>query len=156
MKMTTRQIAVGTTAICLTALTACTSDSTPVSAPATSSPRSSPTATVKAAPKHHATKTDFGKPVPNEVALRKNVTMTSCDRQVRTSTASGTAHNPTSAAISYRLTVFYTTAKATDLQMSTTDVSVPAGASRPWKTRATFAYDKAVRCVLVGVGKSTG
>lgn len=146
MRINGRQIAVGAAAICLATTTACTGGSG--GSTATSSTGSSATPTTA------SSSGDFSKPTANDVALRKNVTLSSCERHHGKSTASGTATNPTTSKITYHLTVYYTTTKATDLAAAWSDVTVPANGSAQWTASASFAYNPTVRCVLVGVAKA--
>lgn len=149
MRINGRQVvAVATAATCLAAATACSGGSAGKSSDSRSS---------SSTPKSAATvASDFSKPVANDIALRKNVTQSSCERRSTTSSASGTATNPTTAALTYHLTVYFTTTKGTDLAKATTDVRVPAKGTAKWSASKTFGYKSAVRCVLVGVAKSSG
>jgi hypothetical protein len=90
--------------------------------------------------------------VANKPALRPDVSLASCSPRTHGWQASGTAHNPRSAARSYKITVFFTTDNATVIGVAATTVHVPGKASRSWTAGATFHAAKPTLCVLRGVG----
>jgi hypothetical protein len=92
--------------------------------------------------------------VPNDVAARHDVTLSSCKAAKGGWSAGGTIKNSTHATATYKITIFFTNAHATDLDYAATSVRVAAGKSKPWSTTATFAAPKQVLCVLRGVART--
>jgi hypothetical protein len=90
--------------------------------------------------------------IPNDVALRRQVQITSCTSKPGGWQAKGTATNTGSKTVDLTITVFFTTTKATVLDYATTKVQVPGGASKDWTASADFAAEPTMRCVLRGVG----
>ncbi|HTU39895.1 MAG TPA: hypothetical protein VMF35_17995 [Acidimicrobiales bacterium] len=54
----------------------------------------------------------------------------------------------------YRITVFFTSAQATDLAYGVTSVGVGSGQVKLWSVKATFSAPSQVLCVLRGVSAS--
>jgi hypothetical protein len=91
--------------------------------------------------------------VANQPTLRANVTISSCARAPGGWAASGTARNPTATAVTYTVTVFFTTSSATVLGSATSKVTIPAHGSQEWNAPAKLTPANPTRCVLRGVGK---
>jgi len=89
--------------------------------------------------------------VPNQVSVRKYVTLDKCIAAPGGWSASGTIDNKLTKAATYEITVFFTSALATDLQYGVTKVQVDAGKKAPWTVTATFQAPSKVICVLRGV-----
>src|SRR5438105_3344327 len=70
--------------------------------------------------------------VPNDVAVRQDVTMGSCAAAPGGWQASGTITNNRGHDATYSITVFFTSDAATDLAFATASVPVSAGKSAPW------------------------
>ena len=126
----------------------CTGNGTSEPAP-TSAASQSPTA---ALPTGVTGATDVPTKVPNRPDWRSDVTLTACRSAKGGWEAGGTAHNPSDSRRVYRLTVFFTTTSATVIGVGHSSVSVPAGASRPWKVAGRFTAAPRTLCVLSGVG----
>jgi hypothetical protein len=90
--------------------------------------------------------------VANNVAMRKHVAMSSCQKIDGGWSASGTATNPASTPVGYTITVFFTTTSATVVDTGQTHVDVAAGGKQPWTVSKKFHAAPSMRCVLVGVG----
>lgn len=90
--------------------------------------------------------------VPNEPAARKNVRITDCARTDTGWKAAGTAANPGKKKTTYKITVFFTTEKATVLQTADTKVTVEPGKSAEWKAEKKFTPADKTLCALRGVG----
>jgi hypothetical protein len=90
--------------------------------------------------------------VANNVAMRKHVTMSSCEKADGGWSASGTATNPATTPVGYTITVFFTTAAATVVDTAQTHVDVAAGGKQAWTVTKKFHAAPSMRCVLVGVG----
>lgn len=89
--------------------------------------------------------------VANDVAVRKYVTLDKCVAAPGGWSASGAIDNKLTKAATYEITVFFTSALATDLQFGVTKVKVAAGKTAPWTVNATFKAPSKVICVLRGV-----
>jgi hypothetical protein len=90
--------------------------------------------------------------VPNEPALRHNVTISDCSKTEHGWKAAGRANNPTDKTITYALTVFFTTEQATVLKAADTHVTVEPGKTADWTITKDFATTPKTLCVLRGVG----
>ena len=90
--------------------------------------------------------------VPNSVALRKNVLITSCASARGGWQAAGRAANHSASPASYLVTVFFTTAGDTVIGSGAIRVQVPGGATRRWSVTARFTPAPRTQCVLRGVG----
>jgi hypothetical protein len=90
--------------------------------------------------------------VPNNPADRKNVHITQCAAAEGGWAAKGTAKNPTDKAITYTVTVFFTTDKATVLSAARTTVKVDPGKRAGWDITSKFTPTSNTLCVLRGVG----
>jgi hypothetical protein len=90
--------------------------------------------------------------IPNNVAQRKNVSLTACQPTQGGWAAAGVATNPGSTATRYAITIFFTDTSATVLDYATTNVSVAAGQHANWRAAARFTAPAHVLCVLRGVG----
>ncbi|SOD74607.1 hypothetical protein SAMN05892883_3793 [Jatrophihabitans sp. GAS493] len=90
--------------------------------------------------------------IPNDVKLRRQVSITSCTAKPGGWQAKGKAVNTGGKKVILTITVFFTTTSATVLDYATTKVSVPAGGTADWTAAATFAAEPTMRCVLRGVG----
>lgn len=89
--------------------------------------------------------------VPNDVAVRKFVTLDHCAAAPGGWGAGGTIDNKLTKDATFEITVFFTSALATDLQYGVTKVKVAAGKKAPWTVNATFPAPSKVICVLRGV-----
>jgi hypothetical protein len=127
-------------AACMVALMACSSPS------AKAPPRHTPTPTVAQHP------LPAPSAIPNNVAQRRDVSLTGCLATHEGWAASGIASNPGSSPASYTITIFFTTTSATVLDYATTTVSLAAGQHDSWRAAAQFAAPAHVLCVLRGVG----
>jgi hypothetical protein len=90
--------------------------------------------------------------VPNDPALRTNVTITDCSKTDKGWHAAGKASNPTNKPISYTITVFFTTDQATVLSTADTTVTVDPGKNADWNIEKDFATTPKTLCALRGVG----
>jgi len=91
--------------------------------------------------------------VPNDVAKRSSVAVTGCQAGNGGWTASGTASAPAGKAASYKITVFFTSTKATVLGWGSTSVHVPAGGTQHWSVTKRLPDGSGdALCVLRGVG----
>ncbi|HLY34689.1 MAG TPA: hypothetical protein VKQ07_09160 [Jatrophihabitantaceae bacterium] len=109
-----------------------------------------------AAPQPRATVTMHGGAlvplnVPNQVAARRDVSMGSCTGDQNSWRAAGTATNAAGASVTFEVTVFFTTPRATVLSSATTKVTAAAHDRAPWSATSRFRTGGAVRCVLRGV-----
>jgi len=91
--------------------------------------------------------------VANDVSARRDVTLTTCKAAAGGWSAGGTVKNSTTTTSTYKITIFFTSLQATDLDYAATSVKVAAGESKPWVAKATFAAPKHVLCVLRGVAR---
>jgi hypothetical protein len=92
--------------------------------------------------------------VPNQDAVRKNVTLKNCGASPGGWSAGGIVNNPTGSSTTYQITIFFTSAQATDLASASTSVPLGPHKSTLWSAKATFAAPSQVLCVLRGVGTS--
>lgn len=89
--------------------------------------------------------------IPNDPGLRADASMTSCSASKGGWGAAGRIVNSTGKAHDYRLTVLFTSDKATVIGLGTTDIKVPAGQTARWSIRAVFVTASPTLCVLSGV-----
>jgi hypothetical protein len=89
--------------------------------------------------------------VANVPKDRKNVAMTSCAGDASGWHGRGTAQHSPASAVTYRVTVFYTTRRGTVVGNASTEVTVPAHGRVDWSTSAKIASKDQLRCVLRGV-----
>lgn len=90
--------------------------------------------------------------VPNDVALRKNVTLQTCGAAPGGWSASGTAVSP-GGDTTYTITIFFVTVPGNTVEGSgVTKISVPVGQTKDWKVVAKFSPTSDMQCVLRGVG----
>jgi hypothetical protein len=89
--------------------------------------------------------------VPNVVSLRRNVTVTSCHAISGGWEASGTASNPGAGPVTYQITIFFTTPRATVLDYAAASVAVQPGKTGGWTAEQHFATVPGILCVLRGV-----
>lgn len=92
--------------------------------------------------------------VANEADLRKQVTISACEKTAEGWQAAGTAANPGATASTYEVTVFFTTASATVIHWAQAKVDVQGGGSATWSLDEKFTAPPDTRCVLRGVGAS--
>ncbi|MCW2527764.1 MAG: hypothetical protein JWM76_2624 [Pseudonocardiales bacterium] len=89
----------------------------------------------------------------NDPLARKNVVQTKCGAITGGWEAGGTVNNPSTAAVTYTIVVYFTTQKSTAQASQQAVVPVPAGATVPWSTNAQFIpADDPMLCTMVGVG----
>lgn len=156
MSLWRRLAAVGALALLGVTVAACTSSSksglpssTPASTSTTASSGSGSTASTGVSPS-----TNVPDSVPNQVAVRKDVDVQNCGSTPGGWSAGGTVKNTMGHAATYHITVFFTTAQATDLAYGVTSVQVGSGQGKLWSVKATFAAPSQVLCVLRGVSTS--
>ena len=89
--------------------------------------------------------------VPDQQAARNDVALLNCNAEVGGWSAGGTVKNSTAQQASYLITVFFTSAQATDLAFGTTTVVLGPGQGNLWSVSAQFPAPAGVRCVLRGV-----
>ena len=113
--------------------------------PTSTSPSSAPSATAKQ-PGVVPSK------VPNRPGKRDRVRLTGCQAGDGGWTASGTARAGKGGDAHYRITVFFTTGRATVVGWGRTTVDVPAGQSHDWSVTTELPAKGDLLCVLRGVG----
>lgn len=92
--------------------------------------------------------------VPNQDSVRRDVTIGTCSAVPGGWSAGGTIKNTLGHDATYEITIFFTSAAATDLAYGATSTAVSAGKSAPWTVTAKFAAPSTVQCVLRGVSAS--
>jgi hypothetical protein len=93
--------------------------------------------------------------IPNVVALRKSVVISSCVLSKGVVRVSGTAADPGGSSAAYKLTVFVTNARSTVTGTASTTVHVAAHGNSKWSLRSSVVGQAGrPHCVLVGVGKA--
>jgi hypothetical protein len=90
--------------------------------------------------------------IVNVPPKRKSIVLSTCAAAPGGWKAAGTATNSGTTAASYKITVFFTTPKATVEGYAVTDVTVAAGKSAPWAATGKFSAAAGSLCVLRGVG----
>jgi len=90
--------------------------------------------------------------VPNRPRKRDRVRLTTCAATDGGWSASGTARAGKVGSERYRITVFFTTDRATVVGWGRTTVEVAAGQSVEWSVSADLAVEGDLLCVLRGVG----
>ena len=76
--------------------------------------------------------------VPDEASVRPDVQLINCGQTKGGWSAGGTVQNSLRRRTTYIITVFFTSAQATDLASAVTSVPLAAGKSKFWSTQATF------------------
>jgi hypothetical protein len=93
--------------------------------------------------------------VPNNVKLRADVQIdpqpNGCHAVSGGWTAMGSAINPTTRAVTYTISVFFTTSQATVIATGQTKATVPPGAHQAWAITQHFTASAGTLCVLTGV-----
>jgi hypothetical protein len=89
--------------------------------------------------------------VPNNPKLHRDVAMNSCDAAKGGWVAGGRIVNTSSKGRDYKITVLFTSAKATAIGVGKTTVHVRAGTDRDWNIEAKFVAASPTLCVLSGV-----
>jgi hypothetical protein len=118
----------------------------------TSAPAAHPTPVASTAAPIAIGATDVPTAVPNKPALRKDVTLTSCQAAKGGWQAGGTIVNHSSKARKYRIEVFFTAPTTTVLGSGSASVHVDAGASKTWTIdNDRFTPTKPTVCVVSGV-----
>ncbi len=92
--------------------------------------------------------------VPNAVADRKYVTMSSCSAATGGGTAGGEIKSGLSKSSDYRITVFFIDKQATVIGYGHTSVSAKPGVKTAWHLTAKFTTAPGTSCVLRGVAAS--
>jgi hypothetical protein len=138
-------------ALCAAAGCTATSSERPSSPPGTSAAGGSETPR-GALPSGVVGATSVPTSVPNEVALRADVGMSSCAPHAGGWMATGSARNPRTKATTYKITVFFTSSRATVIGTARASVRVPPGGNRRWTASSAFHPAKPTLCVLRGVG----
>jgi hypothetical protein len=118
-----------------------------------SGPSSSATTTTTTAP-YTSKDTIVPMSVPNQPSVRKDVRLLNCAQSSGGWSAGGAVANTLGKSATYTITVFFTSAQATDLAYATTKVTVEDGKNALWSTKATFAAPAGTLCVLRGVAAS--
>ncbi len=94
-------------------------------------------------------------PLPSKIAnqpgVRKNVVQTTCAAVPGGWGAAGTATNPGTKPVTYKIVVYFTTTKATTLDYAQTLVPVKPGKTVPWKATKQFQAQKKMLCPMPGV-----
>ena len=126
---------------------ACGSSSGHSSAP-TEAKTPTSTATAKAAPPivQHQPPSH----VPNDAKARKNLLFGACQKINGGWSMTGTAKNPAQQAVTYQITVNFTTSGATVQDYAQTKVKVPAGKTVKWTASKKFRAVAGTRCVVTG------
>jgi len=96
--------------------------------------------------------TDVPTEVPNTPALRRNVTVSTCEKADDGWKAAGTAKNDTDDPVELTVTVFFTTDKGTVLGTGDTKVAVKPQSSADWTVTSKLTPTAKTVCVLRGVG----
>jgi len=89
--------------------------------------------------------------VPNVPTDRHNVAIGTCAGDKTSWHASGSAANSTAAPVTYQVTVFFTSSRATVLGFASTKVVTAAHKQATWSVTSKFANSGSLRCVLRGV-----
>ena len=92
------------------------------------------------------------KMVPDNLSLRHDVSMETCQAIAGGWEAGGSAKNTGKATTTYLITVYFTDTQATVVGYAQTHVKVAPGQSANWTASAQFAAPAKTRCVLSGVG----
>ena len=142
------RVALAAPAACAVLLTGCTASDQPDPTPTTAT---TDAADAPALPEGVTPATSVPTEVPNDPAARRNVSVADCATADGGWRAAGSASNDTADAVTYELTVFFTTATATVLGVGETEVSVQPGATAEWTVEAAFTAPAGTRCVLAGV-----
>lgn len=83
--------------------------------------------------------------------LREIVLQTGCAAVDGGWAATGTAENPGTGDVTYRVVVIFTDAQSRGVTSSTVDVPVAAGETADWTAAAEFSPPSGTQCVLAGV-----
>lgn len=89
--------------------------------------------------------------ITNSVKIRQFVTQTKCAAIAGGWSASGTAKNPTAAIRTYKITVFFTTTKATTLNFAIATVKVAPAKTGTWTASKKFPAQKQMLCPMPGI-----
>lgn len=89
--------------------------------------------------------------VPNDPALRPDLTLVGCDAADGGWQATGTLTNSGSEDAEFQVTVFFTNSTATVLGHGQTTLDIAAGSSADWSVQADFTAPEGTRCVVTGV-----
>ena len=90
--------------------------------------------------------------VPNDIGLRKDVTIQSCVASPRGWSALGVARNPTDKEITFTITIFFVTVPGdTVVGSGSTTGRVGPGKAGSWHVTSAFTPSTAIQCVLRGV-----
>jgi hypothetical protein len=90
-------------------------------------------------------------PIPNNPKLHRDVAMNACSATKGGWSAGGHIVNTSSKGRDYKITVLFTSSKATAIGVGKTTVHVGADAGRDWRIQAKFAATSPTLCVLSGV-----
>ena len=124
----------------------------------TASPEPSPktshsaAADVKGLPEGVQQATDVPTEVPNTPALRRNVTVSTCEKVDGGWKAEGSAMNDTDDPVDLTVTIFFTSDRGTVLGTGDTKVSVKPKSSADWAVTSKLTPTEKTLCVLRGVG----
>ncbi len=143
----------GLAAVVALAAAGCHSDSGATGSTSSASSSSGVDASAQATlPPGVANAVDVPTNVPNDPSLRQQVQLTTCAKTASGWQAAGTATAAAAKAVTYTITVFFTTASATVIGFGSTRVTVRQGAPTQWSVSADFTPAPDTRCVLRGVG----
>ncbi len=92
--------------------------------------------------------------VKNNVAARKDVTLSNCEVTNGSWQASGTVTNSTSATATYTLQITYTNSGGTVQDVEKTTVTPNAKQTVPWSTTWTSSVPSGINCILDAVSRS--
>jgi hypothetical protein len=149
-------VAVSVTVVLVLALAACTSSGTG-GPPGPSTPATGPSATGSASgPGTKPVKVPSQHPLPTrppkQTDKHRDVAVTHCRSTAHGWEAVGSATNASAKSVSYRITVYFTTKKATVIDYARAHVSVPAGQTGTWTARARFdTAGQDMLCAVVAV-----
>ncbi len=116
-------------------------------------PRPSPlkSVTSSAAPTALPTQASLPPLAKNDVTARKQITQTGCAAVPGGWAATGTAKNPGSSPVTYKITIYFTTTSATTLNYAVTSVTVPPGQTAKWTARKRFKAQQQMLCPMPSV-----
>ncbi|GII47467.1 hypothetical protein Psi02_38910 [Planotetraspora silvatica] len=91
----------------------------------------------------------------NDPGIRDNIVQTKCDAVPGGWGAKGTAKNPGTKTVTYKIVVYFTTTKATTLDFAQTLVKVPPGKTVPWSATKHFEAKQQMLCPMPGISVET-
>jgi hypothetical protein len=148
-----RGLALGLTAVAALLLTSCTSSGSASSSTGKAAGPSPSAARTTAAPATSLKPAILPSKIENQPTARKSVVQTSCAAIPGGWSAKGTATNGGKKAVTYKITVYFTTTHATTLNFATTSVRVPAGKTVKWAADKRFKAERQMLCPMPGVAR---